>query len=107
MEFRCVVYEAMKRKKPLKKTPLRKVSPKLSKELKRYYVLREKFLRENPECMAGMSICCREESTQVHHKARRGKNLNKIETWMAVCGPCHEWIESHANTARELGWLLT
>lgn len=97
----------LKRKTPLKRTPIRRVSKKLSRELKRYYVLRDKFLRENPACTAVIDPNCMRISNEVHHKARRGKNLNKVETWMAICGTCHLWIEIHANESRKRGWLLT
>ena len=49
---------------------------------------------------------CDNPATDIHHKARRGKNLNNTETWMAVCRPCHMKIETHGKWAREQGYIL-
>jgi hypothetical protein len=49
---------------------------------------------------------CNEPATDIHHKARRGKNLNNEETWMSVCRRCHMKIESNGKWARENGYLV-
>jgi hypothetical protein len=33
-------------------------------------------------------------------------NLNKTETWLAVCRACHTRIEEHKGWAREMGYLV-
>lgn len=97
----------LKRKTGLKRTPIRRVSAKLSKELKRYYVLRQEFLVENPMCSVAISKDCSVWASQIHHKLRRGKYLNDTSTWMSLCWRCHEWIEAHGKYARKMGWILT
>lgn len=92
----------LKRKTGLKRTTLRRVSAKLSKELKRYYVLRDRFLKQKKVCEI-----CGSMATEVHHKKGRGKYLNDVSTWMAVERICHQMIHNSTIRAREMGWLLT
>ena len=49
---------------------------------------------------------CKKLATQVHHMRGRGKFLNQVDTWLAVCPYHHDWIHSHPNRARERGVLL-
>lgn len=86
----------MKRRKPI-----RRVSAKLSREMKRYYVLRDLFLKEKKVCEI-----CGKMATEVHHKRKRGKYLNAVETWMAVDRKCHDEIHLNPRVSREKGWLI-
>ena len=100
----------MKRKKPLNK-----VSAKRAKENREYARLRKEFLEEHPFCRVCLSNVglgrlnqpFAHPSTQVHHKARRGKFLLRTDTWLAVCDFHHDYIEKNGNWARANGWLLT
>lgn len=84
------------------KKKLRKASKKYAKQLKRYNELKEEFLLVHDICE-----CCKDaRAGQVHHKMGRGKYLNKIETWMAVCHHCHRHIEDHKEWARVMGYIL-
>lgn len=49
---------------------------------------------------------CGEAATDIHHKARRGKNLNNTETWMPVCRLCHARLHDNPKWARENGYLI-
>ncbi len=89
---------------PLKRTPLRRVSKKLAKGLRAYSKLRRDFLVDHPNCEITRDGCTH-QSTQVHHGAGRGTNLNEIGTWFAICGNCHLWLHANARTARLLGFL--
>lgn len=91
----------LKRKTGLKRTRIRRVSSRLSKELKRYYVLRDEFLKEKKVCEI-----CGKMATEVHHRKGRGKYLNDVSTWMAVERECHDVIHSSPRFARQMGWLL-
>ena len=82
-------------------TPLRRMSKKREAEYKEYLRLRRFFMAENRICQ----VCFARGSKDVHHKAGRGRNLNNVETWCAVCRPCHNWIHNHPKQARELGLL--
>lgn len=104
--------------KPLRRTPLRRVSKRHGKALREYFKVRAEYLAEHPECEAGPLIAkaplpdfyirptCMGRSNQVHHMARRGPNLCKKETFCACCADCHRWIETHAQKSRELGLLM-
>lgn len=84
-----------------RKTRLRPASKKRAAALKEYYVLRLSYLRLHPAC----EICHVAPSTDIHHKAGRGPNLNKTETWLAACRPCHERVHHNPSWAREKNYL--
>ncbi len=54
----------------------------------------------NPRC----AVCDR-PSTQIHHgKGKVGDLLYDTEYFIPVCdGPCHLWLETHPEEAKELG----
>jgi hypothetical protein len=81
--------------------PINRVSDKHRKELKEYSKIRYDYFMLNHFCEI-----CGEAATDIHHKARRGKNLNNTETWMPVCRPCHMKIESNGKWARDNGYLI-
>lgn len=86
-----------------RRIPIRKYSKKRSKDNRSYSALRKEFLSEHPECEARLKMC-RGEATDIHHMAGRvGDNLLDTDTWLAVCRPCHLWIEAHPEQSKELG----
>lgn len=89
--------------------PIRKVSKKMAKDLQDYGVQRRQYLAEHTECEARVSPQCDGDSCEVHHSAKRGANLLNIETFVAVCRPCHVHIETvmRAEERREKGLLRT
>lgn len=87
---------------PKPRKPINKVGKKLAKEKKTYLKLRLEFL-EKPENMF-CAVYPHLRSDQVHHKRGRGKNLNKVETWLAVSDDGHKWIEANPKLARERGF---
>lgn len=94
-------------RRPPKPKPRRKriamFSKKRAKQERSYSVLRKEFLEANPECEAKLKMC-RGEATDVHHMAGRvGDKLLDTEYWLAVCRPCHLWLESHPVAAKQLG----
>jgi hypothetical protein len=94
------------RKTALKRTPLKKRSTKMEKEMAGYRVERDIFLSEHPQCeyRTDNYRCCN-LSRDIHHMQGRGPNLRRQETWMAICRRHHDWIHDNANKARELGFL--
>jgi hypothetical protein len=93
----------MKRGGPLKrKTPLRRVSKRRSKEMKEYGILRKEFLEKLPIC----EVCMKAKSTDIHHKAGRGKHYIEVETWLSTCRSCHDRIHREPSWAREKGFLI-
>jgi len=107
----------LKRKTPLKRgspikrgappiqrrKPIKQMSDKRRKEIVSYSKLRKEFLLAHPKC----GCCMKAQSTEVHHRARRGKHYLNTATWMAICNPCHLKVESEGNWARPNGFLLT
>lgn len=89
--------------------PIRKVSKKTAKELQDYSVQRRQYLAGHTECQARVSPQCDGDSCEVHHSAKRGANLLNVDTFVAVCRPCHRYIEDvmSAEERREKGLLRT
>lgn len=103
-EAERTVARKVKIKKPGKK--VKKKSKKLSIAERIYSILRKDFLLDNPWCQCGRPGCTK-NSTEVHHKRGRGRWLNFVEFFLAVCHNCHEWIENHPTEAKELGYSLS
>lgn len=87
----------------------RKVSAKMAKDLQDYSVQRRQYLAGHTECEARVAPDCDGYSCEIHHSAKRGSNLLNIETFVAVCRPCHVFIETvmSAEERRERGLLIT
>jgi hypothetical protein len=86
----------------LRRTPLKRVSKKHQAELVIYRKLRAEYLKNHPTCAF---VGCIRNSTDVHHVCKRGKNLNNVETWRALCRECHMYVENNKSWARLNGWL--
>jgi len=101
---RQAIKDASKVKKPIKK-----VSAKHRKELADYTIQRRQYLAGHTECEARVSPQCDGDSCEVHHSAKRGVNLLNIDTFVAVCRPCHVYIETvmSAEDRRDKGLLKT
>ncbi|MND76070.1 hypothetical protein D3C80_677070 [compost metagenome] len=94
--------KSLKQQKPKKLSkPIRQVSKKRSVENREYGKRRKEFLTDHKRCEANLTGCTK-HATDVHHKAGRGDNFLKVETWIAVCRCCHIWIEEHPEKAKEL-----
>jgi hypothetical protein len=99
----------MKRRVPLtRRTPLRRKTRLRQISEKRlrsdYYDRRWEFLLARPLC----EVCSRRRSRQVHHRLPRGRYpeyLLDVDTWLAVCRPCHLRITDNPQWAREQGLL--
>jgi len=103
----------IKRRKPLKRTPLKK----RSKKTEEIYVERRKFvvriLRERPLCQAcvafakhdGKATYNQHLSRDVHEIVRRsqGGSILDEQNVLAVCRPCHYRITNNPQLAFELG----
>lgn len=90
--------------KPTKKQY--RIPSKSSKKAKldtAYSILREQYLKARPLCQANLQGICKNLSCDIHHKQGRGIYQNDTTTWLAVCRPCHDWIEMNSEAAREMG----
>jgi hypothetical protein len=98
--------EALKEKKVYQ---IPKISKKLAREQRKYSGpggTREQHLSEHPICQLKLQVCTG-KATQIHHSARRGKNLNNKETFLSACAECHDFVEFRMSAAecREKGFL--
>lgn len=109
----------IRRRKPLKRTPLKRGKPprKRSKKMEDKYVHRREFvsriLKERPLCQA-CSVFAKHDnkstynqhlSKDVHEIIRRsqGGSILDEDNVLAVCRPCHTRIGLHPKLAFELG----
>lgn len=89
------------------KKPIAKVSKKRAKENRQYTPIKKKFLTDNPICQAQLESCTG-TTTDLHHAAgRTGKQLLKVDDFIAVCRSCHDKIEAEDKAARETGLKKT
>lgn len=96
--------------KPLKRTPLRRMSKKRRRESVIYSEKRKIFLQSHPWCEVAVGVATEcvggNRSTDVHHVAGRlGGNYLDESTWKASCRSCHDWIHNHPGQARQRGLL--
>lgn len=68
---------------------IKPVSEKRKAENKIYSALRKEYLTNFPYCQYKG---CGKVATDIHHKAKRGINLNNVHTWISVCRDCHNVI---------------
>jgi len=93
--------------KPTANKPLRSRSPKRVRQESTYSLLRKPFLEKHPHCEIPVPGICLHKSTEVHHTdGRVEEDLNDEVGWRAACRPCHQWVHSHPQEARDLGYLI-
>ena len=96
-----ILVDMLKRRVGLKRGGrLNPVSKKHKVELAEYSKRRKTYLLRYPHCEI-----CGVMATDIHHKERRGKNLNNEETWIPLCRACHQFVEANGIWAREKGYL--
>lgn len=55
---------------------------------------------------------CARRGEQIHHRRPRAaggsrrEDTNSPQNLILLCSPCHSWVESHRQTAYELGFLV-
>lgn len=98
----CHVCDPLPEKKKRKR--ISQQSEKMKAALKVYYELRKIFLAKNPLC--GFEGCTK-HSFDIHHMQGRGYNLNKVETWLAICREHHTEVENHPEMAKQEGYSIS
>ena len=90
-----------KQEPPKKAAP---VSKKRQVAMDEYSKCRLAFLALHNHCQAKL-VGCTGNATDVHHsKGRTGDNYLNMSTWVALCRPCHSYLETHPEEAKELGF---
>ncbi len=93
---------------PVKKVyRIPKVSKKRKEKLKEYKPLRDSYLKEHPVCEIKL-MGCKAVSVEIHHCSTSDKDFLNVQTWKAVCRPCHDKLEffESAIARKEKGWLI-
>lgn len=86
-----------------KRKPINKVGAKMKERLRLYYKVRETYLDGNIGCEAKLGGC-NGTATDIHHKCgRTGDLLFDMDYFLAVCRPCHNWIEENPKEAKKRG----
>jgi hypothetical protein len=83
--------------------PIEKRSEKMKAIMKLLKPLYAIFLKSHPDCEIKSEVC-RGKAVCIHHTEGRGKKLLDQQTWLASCGPCNSYVESHDEWARERGF---
>ena len=91
-------------KKPLKRSPLKKVANKRKLQEKEYSKKRKKHLENNPNC-----VSCGGVATEIHHRMqiRYGKFLNDESQFLSLCNPCHRYTHNNVEVSVQLGYLAS
>lgn len=91
--------------KKVVKKKIKNASKKRAKQNRQYTPVKRKFLIDHPICQVEG---CEAPSTDIHHKAgRSGKQLLKVDDFMAVCRPHHNTFEDQDKAARQAGHKTT
>ena len=83
------------------KKPMNKVSARHAKELTKYQQAKREHFALNPFC-----AICGFGADDIHHMAKRGKNLCNKETFLSLCRRCHCEVHDNPAWAKENGYIL-
>lgn len=107
----------MKRSPLKRKARLKPVSDRRAKENAVYRKVRKEYLAAHPYCeicLAEHRIECLKKAevhgvnraTEIHHRKGRGKYLNDVKFFLAVCRKCHNAVGDNPKWAESRGYLL-
>lgn len=100
-EFRNKASTQTSSKKPIK--PIATYSAKRLKELAKYRILRDEYLKDKPYCEIQSPVCTG-RTTELHHKKTRRHHLCDVSVFCASCRACNSYVESHHAWAEERGF---
>lgn len=84
-----------------KKTRLKPMSDKMAERLKEYRIVRDEYLKQNPNC----ARCGTNQNISLQHlKGRIGDNLTDVNNFMTLCIPCHRFINDNPEYALDNGY---
>lgn len=82
---------------------MRRVSIKRQKQREEYKPIRLEYLQAHEFC----ELCQENPSQEIHHKrGTNGDRLNDNNFFMAVCRPCHVYIENNRAWSYANGYLI-
>ena len=84
-----------------KVSKIRPLSSKMEKKLVEYRKLRDRYLKENPNC----ARCGSTYNLELHHLAGRlGDLLTDVDNFMTLCYKCHRWVTDFTDEAIKQGF---
>lgn len=105
----------MKRNVPLKRYT--SVSNIRRKSDRKYPQIKHEYETENPVCITQLSAekdpesytvllkICEKKAVTIHHPDKRaGEKLNDSTKFKGMCAMCHQYIEDHPETGKQLGY---
>ncbi len=98
--------KALPSSSPTSRKAIKVRSDKRAREAEEYRKLREKLV-EHPS--AKCKVCGFSKPHDLHHRREMsmgGAYTNPANVVPVCRNPCHEWIHSHPQEARELGFLV-
>lgn len=90
-----------KPKKQPKSIP--KVSEKQIERLAKYRKVRDQFMKEHQNCQARLQGCTIKATDCHHSRGKVGDLLTDKRYFKALCMSCHNYVETHPVTAKEMG----
>jgi hypothetical protein len=92
----------VKESKP--KNKIKPISNKQALRIRKYSLIRNKYVIDNPLCKMNVVVECTYYTTEVHHsKGKTGDLLFDIRYFVPGCAACHRWVEVHPAEAYKLG----
>jgi len=98
----CNFHYWQSKRKPIERKPvkIKPVADKRLKELAKYRIERDKFLKGKTCMFPG----CESQECDLHHSnGRSGAMIYKIKFFRALCREHHQYIELHPEEAKKLG----
>ena len=80
---------------------MNKVSARHAKELTKYQQAKREHFALNPFC-----AICGFGADDIHHMAKRGKNLCNKDTFLSLCRRCHCEVHDNPAWAKENGYII-
>lgn len=86
----------------MKRTPIKRRSPKKAAADREYSKFRAWFL--DGRC----DVCNQNPAADIHHRRRRsqGGGLTNPMNCVRICQACHDWVHRNPEKAHDAGWLL-
>jgi len=92
----------------MKRSPLRRVSPKRAKDNVQRRLLVKDMLDRFPVCQARIPTVCSWDSCDLHEILTRGRGGSFLhaENILCLCRPCHTYITENPHWALENGFVV-
>jgi len=92
----------------MKRSNIKRVSSKRSKEQREYKRLNIAYMTDNPICevVDQDGVKCSQRATELHHRKGRYQFYLDTKTFMACCKAHHNHIHENGEWSKERGYLI-